>query len=165
MNIAGYLTEGIQKYGEYECFTYIASDKKIVLTNTEINERSRALAAGLKKSGVKQGDVVGVMVSNIPEIPELMMGTMRMGGVFLPIIFMLTPGEIRYILEDCKTHIIITEKRMLDKINEAIAGNDNIKKNNCYRCCRGQFATGICSLRRFCQPGGRFGRCSGDVFR
>lgn len=126
MNIASYLYEGIRKYGEYEQFIYIADGREKVLTNVEIDRRARAFSSGLKKAGVKKGNIIGVMVSNIPEIPELMMGTLRGGAVFLPIIYMLTPREIRYILDDSKVHIIITEKRMLDKITVAIEGNDNI---------------------------------------
>ncbi len=126
MNIANYLHDGIRKYGEYEQFICIANDKKTVLTNVEIDRHARAVATGLRNAEVGKGDIVGVMVSNIPEIPELMMGALRMGAVFLPIIFMLTPKEIRYILEDSQTRIIMTEKRMLGKIKESIEGNNNI---------------------------------------
>jgi acyl-CoA synthetase (AMP-forming)/AMP-acid ligase II len=91
MNMAAYLIDGIRKFGEYEQFIYIANDKRTILKNTEIDRRSRALATGLQKAGVGKGDIVGVMVSNILEIPELMNGIMRMGAAYLPIIFMLTP--------------------------------------------------------------------------
>lgn len=128
MNIARYLVDGIKKYGEYEQFTYIGTDKKFVMTNVQVERNAREVAAGLKKIGVAKGDIVGVMVSNIPEIPELMNGIMRLGGVFLPIIFMLTPSEIRYILEDSQTRFLITEKSMLPKILEAVQGNKFIQK-------------------------------------
>ena len=128
MNIASYVQDGIRKYGEYEQFIFIDNNKKTVLTNVEIDRRARAVATGLINTGVAKGDIVGVMVSNIPEIPELMNGIMRMGGVFLPIIFMLTPREIRYILEDSRVRIIITEKSMYPKIKEALEGNHYVDK-------------------------------------
>jgi long-chain acyl-CoA synthetase len=128
MNIAGYLAHEIKKYGKYEQFIYIDNDKKVVLTNTLVDRNARDVAGGLRKLGVAKADVVGVMVSNIPEIPELMNGILRLGAVFLPIIFMLTPKEIRYILEDSQIRVLITEKAMMPKILEAVEGNSNIQK-------------------------------------
>ncbi len=128
MNMASYLVEAIEKFGEYEQFIYIANDVRTTLKNTEIDRRARALATGLQEAGVKKGDIVGVMVSNILEIPELMNGIMRMGATYLPIIFMLTPKEIRYILEDSQARILITEKNMWPKMKEALEGNAFVKQ-------------------------------------
>jgi acyl-CoA synthetase (AMP-forming)/AMP-acid ligase II len=122
MNIAKMLGENVQKFGEYEQLIYIVSENKAVLTNVEIENRARALATGLKNLGVTKGDIVGVCVSNISEIPEIMNGIMRVGATFLPIIFALTPSEIRYILEDSKAKILITEEKFWTKVKEAITG-------------------------------------------
>ena len=128
MNIASYSAEGIQKFGEYDQFIYIADGIQTILSNVEVDRQARKVAAGLFSSGIVKGDIVGVCVSNIPEIPELMNGTIRMGAAFLPIIFMLTPREIRYILENSETSILITEQKLLSKIREAAAGNKAIRK-------------------------------------
>lgn len=128
MNMAGSQAEGIKKFGEYDQFTYLKNDSKIVLSNVEIDRRARAVAGGLMNLGVRKGDVVGVMVSNILEIPELMNGTMRMGAVFLPIIFMLTPPEIRYILEDARPRILITEEKLWPRVKEALGSNQTVQK-------------------------------------
>ena len=128
MNMAAYLIDGIRKFGEYEQFIYIANDKRTILKNTEIDRRARSLATGLQKAGIGKGDIVGVMVGNILEIPELMNGIMRMGAAYLPIIFMLTPKEIRYILEDSQAGILITEKNMWPKMKEALEGNTFVKQ-------------------------------------
>lgn len=128
MNIVSHLMDGCKKYGEYDFLVHLADDAKVVLSNVEIEKRSRQVAGGLKNIGVKRGDIVGVMVSNIPEIPELMCGVMRMGATFLPIIYMLTPNEICYILEDSKTEIVITEAKFWPKIKEALEGNTSVRK-------------------------------------
>jgi long-chain acyl-CoA synthetase len=128
MNMAGFQVEGIKKFGEYEQFTYLRDDFRTVLSNVEIDRRARAVAAGLKGLGVRKGDIVGVMVSNILEIPELMNGTMRMGAAFLPIIFMLTPQEIRYILEDARPEVLITEEKLWPKMREALEGNRTVRE-------------------------------------
>jgi long-chain acyl-CoA synthetase len=142
MNMAGFQTEGLKRFGEYPQFTYLADDVKTVLTNVEIDRRARAVAGGLKALGVQKGDIVGVMVSNIPEIPELMNGVMRLGAAFLPIIFMLSPPEVRYILEDARPRILITEEKLWPKLQEALAGIDTVRQvvliggqSGAERCC------------------------------
>ncbi|HMK65301.1 MAG TPA: hypothetical protein VK564_05860, partial [Thermodesulfobacteriota bacterium] len=67
MNMAGFQVEGIKKFGEYQQFTFLDNETKIILSNTEIDRRARAVAGGLKALGIGKGDIVGVMVSNIPE--------------------------------------------------------------------------------------------------
>jgi long-chain acyl-CoA synthetase len=127
MNMAGFQVEGINKFGEYPQFTFLGNESKIVLTNVEIDRRARAVAGGLKALGIGKGDIVGVMVSNIPEIPELMNGVMRLGAAFLPIIFMLSPPEVRYILEDARPRILITEVRLWPKLKEALEGHETVQ--------------------------------------
>jgi acyl-coenzyme A synthetase/AMP-(fatty) acid ligase len=128
MNMAGFQAEGLKRFGEYQQFTYLAGNSKTVLSNVDIDRRARAVAGGLKALGVQKGDIVGVMVSNIPEIPELMNGVMRLGAAFLPIIFMLSPPEVRYILEDARPRILITEEKLWPKLQEALAGNDTVRQ-------------------------------------
>jgi long-chain acyl-CoA synthetase len=128
MNMAAFQVEGIQRFGEYQQFTYLTNDSKIVLSNVEIDRRAAAVAGGLKALGIRKGDIVGVMVSNIPEIPELMNGVMRLGAAFLPIIFMLSTQEVRYILEDARPRILITEEKLWSKLKEALEGNMTVEK-------------------------------------
>ena len=54
--------------------------------------------------------------------PQTINGIVRTGAVFLPIIFALTAPEIRYIIEHSESKYVITEKRLLPKIKEALAG-------------------------------------------
>lgn len=125
MNLARMLDEGIDKFGTYDQLIFQGDNEQKVLTNVEIRERACALASGLQSLGLKKGEVVAVCVSNIPEIPEIINGIMRAGGVFLPVIFMLTPPEIRYILEDSGAKIVITEEKLANKILEALEDLDH----------------------------------------
>lgn len=122
------LIENIQKFGEYEQLIYIGPEKKVVRTNVEIESGARAVATGLKKLGIVNGDVVGVCVSNIPEVPEIMNGIMRAGAIFLPIIFALTPTEICHIIEDSNCKLIITEEKLWEKIKESTRGSSAAKR-------------------------------------
>jgi len=123
MNLMRLAAENVSKFGVYDQFTFVGKDGAVVLTNKEIEEKARALATGLKKLGLKKGDVVSVVLSNIPEIPQTINGIISTGAVFLPIIFALTAPEIRYIIEHSESKYVVTEKKLLPKIREALAGS------------------------------------------
>ena len=122
MNIARLSAENVSKFSVYDQFTFVGKEGAVVLTNEEIEKRGRALATGLKKLGIKKGDIVSVVLTNVPEIQQTINGIVRTGAVFLPIIFALTAPEIRYIIEHSESKYVITEKRLLPKIKEALAG-------------------------------------------
>ncbi len=123
MNITRLAVENVGKFGIYDQFTFIGKDGVVVLTNEEIEKRARALATGLRKLGIKKADIVSVVLTNVPEIPQTINGIIRTGAIFLPIIFALTAPEIRYIIEHSESKYVITEKKLLPKIREALAGS------------------------------------------
>lgn len=121
MNLAKLLDDNIKKYGMYDLLTHVcvADNKVKVVTNEEIGKRSRAIAAALRRAGVKKGDVVASVMSNIVEVAEVINGIIRTGAAYLPIIFALTETEIRYVIEDSGCKIIITEDMFLEKVKKA----------------------------------------------
>lgn len=121
MNIARFAVENIGKFGVYNQLTFIGNEETVVLTNEEIEKRARTLAAGLKKMGIKKGDVVAVVLTNVPELFQTLNGIVRTGAIFLPVIFALTALEIRHLIEHSESKYLITEKRLLPKIREALA--------------------------------------------
>lgn len=121
-NIAQFLDTNVWQFGEYRQFIYLGNNIEKSLTNSELLERARALATGLRIRGIRKGDVVATLLSNIPEIPEIINGVIRTGAIYLPIVFMFTPPEIRYIIEDSGCKLIITEDKLMHKALEAVAG-------------------------------------------
>ena len=126
-NIGQFLDANVWQFGEYKQLIYLGNGAEQSLTNKQILEHARALATGLRASGIKKGDFVASLLSNIPQIPEIMNGVNRMGGVYMPIVFMLTAAEIRYILQDSGCRIIITEDKLLPKVLEACASLNTIE--------------------------------------
>jgi long-chain acyl-CoA synthetase len=127
-NIGRWLDDNVKKYGEYKQFIYLGPEGEQTWSNKQILDHAKALATGLQNIGIKKGDIIGSVISNIPEIPEIMNGVNRMGAVYLPIIFMLTPAEIHYMLEDSACKAVITEDKLLPKVREAAAGLNTIEK-------------------------------------
>ena len=126
-NIAQFLDNNVSQFGEYKQLIYLGEGPEQSLTNRQILDHARCLATGLCNSGLKKGDIVGSVLSNIHEIPEIINGVHRMGGVYMPIIFMLTPQEIGYILEDSRCSVIITEDKLLAKVLEAGRGIETLQ--------------------------------------
>ncbi|RPJ63166.1 MAG: hypothetical protein EHM12_02960, partial [Dehalococcoidia bacterium] len=122
MNIGQLLDNNVRQHGEYRQLIFIDNCSERSYTNSHILTRARALATGLRIHSIKKGDIVASVLSNIPEIPEIMNGVNRLGAIYLPIVFMLTPPEIRYILEDSCCKVIITEDKLLGKVLEAAEG-------------------------------------------
>jgi long-chain acyl-CoA synthetase len=127
-NIGRWLDDNVRKYGEYRQFIFLGPEGEKSWTNKQILDNARSLAAGLRKAGIKKGDIIGSVISNIPQIPEIMNGVNRMGAAYLPIIYMLTAAEIRYILEDSACKVVITEDVLLPKVREAAEGLKTIER-------------------------------------
>jgi len=118
-NISSILDLNIETYGEYDYLIYLGYGGETILTNREILARARRFSVGLQKIGVKRGDIVGSVLSNVLEIIEIINGINRMGATYLPVIYMLTAAEIRYILQDSGCKVILTEASLLPKVLEA----------------------------------------------
>lgn len=127
-NIGSMLDQNVKDFGEYNQLIYLGAEGEKNRTNVETLSRSRRLAVGLQKIGVQKGSVVGSVLGNIPEVPEIINGINRMGATYLPIIFMLTAPEIRYILEDSACKVVVTEANLLSKVREAARGLSSVKQ-------------------------------------
>ena len=64
MNLAELAEQKIQKFGEY--VTLIFEDREY--TNVQMHQRSKRLAGGLKRLGIRPGDRVMVLMPNCPEV-------------------------------------------------------------------------------------------------
>jgi long-subunit acyl-CoA synthetase (AMP-forming) len=126
-NIGQCLDANVWQFGEHKQLIYPGNGAEQSLTNKQILDPAHALATGLRARGIIKGDIVASLLSNIPRIPEIMNGVNRLGGVYMPIIFMLTAAEIRYILQDSGCRVIVTEDKLLPKVLEACAGLNTLE--------------------------------------
>ncbi len=72
---------------------------------------SNKLAAGLKKTGFKKGDHIGIMLPNFPEWSFIFFAATGLGGVVVPLSLQYSLEEIKYALwqSDCNYLICPTE--------------------------------------------------------
>jgi long-chain acyl-CoA synthetase len=124
MNIAALGERNIEKFGEYSSIYFEGRE----YTNLEIFELSKRFSNALKGIGTQAGDRVGVMLPNIPEIGACYGGISRMGGVVMPMVFMLAVPEITHILNDSGATAVVTSPEFQGNIAAATQGMPNPPK-------------------------------------
>lgn len=91
------------------------------ITNREIaygefHRQACALAAELRRRGVRQGDRVGIMIPNCCELAVLYFACIYLGAVIVPINPALSKGDVQFILESCKPALIVASANTADPI-------------------------------------------------
>lgn len=96
------------------------------LTFNESKLLSSKGAGAFKNMGINNGDKVLVMLPNIPEWWEIMLGLMRLNAIPIPATTLLTAKDIRYRLSAADIKAIIATDEEAQKIEEAVKGHSNI---------------------------------------
>lgn len=86
------------------------------LTFEQLEARSTALARGLLANGFRHGDVVCVLAYNRPEWFELLFALAKVGGVIVPVNYLLKPKEIAYIVEDSGAGWMVGEDTLWETV-------------------------------------------------
>lgn len=93
--------------------TELSSDKVALifhgstLTYAQFNRRINRLAHALMKRGVRKGDRVACLLHNCPEFLETLFACAKIGTMLVPINYRLSPEEVKFILQDSGSHVVI----------------------------------------------------------
>ncbi|MEO8923885.1 MAG: acyl-CoA synthetase [Caldimonas sp.] len=93
-------------------------------TYAEFDTISDRLAAGLAARGIELGDRVAVLARNSHSFAALRFAVARLGAVLVPINFMLSAGEARYILDHSGAKLLCTDTELASLSREASAGTE-----------------------------------------
>lgn len=85
----------------------IVVDTEQTLTYGELEDRSVRLANGLRRAGLRHGDVVALLSTNNVEMFVVYWACLRSGLYLTPVNYHLTPAEAGYILADCGAAALI----------------------------------------------------------
>jgi len=92
-------------------------DRPLVITDKrtysylEIQAWSRAIGAGLISLGVRPGDRVALLMANFPEFVAIKYAAARIGAVVVSVNYLLQEKEIRYILGQSESSVLISMDR------------------------------------------------------
>ena len=114
----------------------IVSNKQ-KLTYKELNEKANMLAREMMEKGVKQKDIVGIMLNRSPEMIIGLIAILKCGATYLPIDPEYPAERISYMLENSETKLVLinnnTEKYVPEncsKINVKNIKNENKENLN-----------------------------------
>ncbi|MFO7926842.1 MAG: class I adenylate-forming enzyme family protein [Halobacteriota archaeon] len=93
----------------YDDVTGIIAHDGTEYTYAEVNARVNRLANVLSERGIDQGDKVALLAPNTHYFIETLYATNKLGAVFVPMNYRLTPGELEYILNDCDADLVISD--------------------------------------------------------
>ena len=91
-------------------------------TVSQLAERVRRLASGLRDIGLRPGDRVVVCMSNCPEVGVTYQAVWHCGGVVTPALFLLSEDELRHVLTDSGAVLVVTTPEFLPKVTAAATG-------------------------------------------
>lgn len=86
--------------------------KDKALTYAELNQRANQLARRLRKSGVKQNTIVGIMAERSIDVLICILGILKSGGAYLPIDPQYPKSRIEFMLEDSGARILLTDSEL-----------------------------------------------------
>lgn len=129
-----------KKYEKYktlkELFEEVALDKKdeivVVAKGKEIsydflNKKGNQVANFLRKKGIKENSIVPIVCDRSVETIIGILGIIKSGGAYLPIDEDYPKARIKYMIEDCKSRIVLSPKSQLFKIDTSLWGIDVIE--------------------------------------
>ena len=90
------------------------------LAAAPFEQRWRQSASALQASGVREGDVVALMLRNCPEAVELMLAVRHLGAQWCPINWHFKADEVRHILQDSGASVFIADAALLAGLAEGL---------------------------------------------
>ncbi|MFR9802102.1 AMP-binding protein [Pseudonocardia sp. RS010] len=85
-------------------------DGGVVLTYRALNAAVNQVARSLLASGLRRGDVVGVVSRNHWVIPVTYLAAAKAGLVYLPLNVALTTDEMRFMLDEAEASVLVAEE-------------------------------------------------------
>ncbi|MCB2188096.1 MAG: AMP-binding protein [Deltaproteobacteria bacterium] len=76
------------------------------LTWAEFDRRINQVAQGLLSLGLQKGDKVSMLMSNRLEMPEIIFGAMRAGGVIVPLSVLVMGDALARMVQDSDSHFL-----------------------------------------------------------
>ncbi|CEJ15327.1 Bile acid-coenzyme A ligase [bacterium YEK0313] len=89
-------------------------------SGAEVEARGRRLAGGLARLGLKEGDVVAVLLYNCPAYIDVILACRIGGFTYCPINWHFTPAEIAFLVTDSGARAVIGHASLLAAAGEAL---------------------------------------------
>ncbi|MFM9941128.1 MAG: AMP-binding protein [Hyphomicrobiaceae bacterium] len=91
------------------------------LTYVEFHARARRLASALAKAGIKRGDTVAIVASNVPAMLEAHYAVPMLGAILNPINIRLDAAAIAFCLEHGEARLLLADREFHGTVAPALA--------------------------------------------
>ena len=98
----------------------ISDDSGIKLTNLDIYKRTIKFANFFTKSGLKQGDVLGLNASNSEHLAPIIFACFVLGVAVNPLAIVMGVDDICYMWSKTKPKIIFSDGKITEKVKSAV---------------------------------------------
>jgi len=113
MNLARLGDDNVERFGEYVSLAFEGRE----WTNVEQQAMAHRFAHALRRLGLGPGDRAVVLLPNCPEVLQCYRAVLALGGVIVPVVFLLSPDEVRHILADSEAKVVVTTPELLGKLD------------------------------------------------
>ncbi|MFX0135850.1 MAG: long-chain fatty acid--CoA ligase [Candidatus Hodarchaeota archaeon] len=114
MNISEFLDNTTEEFGSRTAIWFM----KNKISYKKFKDTADRLATALVDMGVKKGDVVAIMLANMPQFMFAFYGILKAGGVVTACSVLHTEHELAYQLNDSGAEIIIAWDNQIEKISK-----------------------------------------------
>lgn len=90
------------------------------LTYEQWEGQVNQLANAMLKSGIAKGDRISTFLYNTGEFATTMLAAAKVGAVFNPVNYRLSPAELAFILNDSESKLLVFEDAVKDKVARAL---------------------------------------------
>ena len=112
------IRESCQKYSDQPALSTKIAGAWQNMTYGTLWELSDRVAAGMIKSGFKNGEHAALLAPSSPQWVAAYLGILKAGGVVVPVDKELKAAELRHILTDCDARFVFTAPPCLDLVLE-----------------------------------------------
>ncbi|RSD29325.1 class I adenylate-forming enzyme family protein [Mesobacillus subterraneus] len=82
----------------------------------EVNDRAKAIAVWLGEKGVQKGDRVALLAPNGINYFDLLFACGKIGAIFVPLNWRLSPDELAYIINDCEPSLLAFHSNYIKEV-------------------------------------------------
>ncbi|KAL4654620.1 4-coumarate--CoA ligase CCL1-like [Castanea sativa] len=117
-----YCFENLSQFKDRPCL--INGSNGATYTYAEVELISRKVASGLDKLGIKQGEVIMLLLQNCPEFMFAFLGASHIGAIITTANPFYTPAEVAKQAKAANTKLIITQGLYVEKVKDFAKEND-----------------------------------------
>ena len=124
-SVADLIRKGPLSKGSPERVALVFGERRV--TYGELDQRSDRVAAGLTAAGFAKGERAAILSYNSVEFVELFFAIAKLGGILVPVNYMLRAAEVEYALEDSGATWLFADEHGIEVAGEVLDEHPEVR--------------------------------------